>query len=196
MSQAGKRAVIAVVLGFALGSAVIAQAGEGDNKCDRCGVESCCLKRVCRAVPVEIETKETCYDCKCEDFCVPGPSIKCDTRWHQDDCGCWVENTWKPTCAEVRTRSLLVRKEVTRKKQGFKWEAQRLCPACECLPPAAKGTPPSGTAPEGEEIEEVQPVDQSVEEAELSTLPPRWLPNLRQVRGDTAPKRSLWSLFR
>lgn len=172
------------------------------KKCDRCGASACCLKKVCKPVPVEKELKEVCFDCKCEDFCVPGRSILCDTIYHDDACGCWVENVWKPTCAEVRTRKVIVKKEVVRKSQSFQWEMQTLCQACECLPPAAKGTPPSGKAPSGapaEEVEEMQPEDQSIEEDDLSSAPPRppsVIPVSANIPVAAPAKRSFWSFLR
>ncbi|MBL9123299.1 MAG: hypothetical protein JNG90_06670 [Planctomycetaceae bacterium] len=172
-------------------------------KCDRCGATDCCLKKFCKPVPVELEVKDVCFDCKCEDFCVPGRSCLIDTICHEDDCGCWVERVWKPTCAEVRTRKVMVKKEVVRKSQSFNWEMQRLCPACACLPPAPKGTPPGGqprdSGPGGEEIEEMQPEDQSVEEVELSSLPrrPAGTPLTTQSAPAPAPaKRSFWAFWR
>lgn len=180
-------------------SAMSVRGGEVKDKpkCDRCGCTDCCLKKCCKPVPVEIEKKEVCFDCKCEDFCVPGRSCLLDTICHDDACGCWVERVWKPTCAEVRTRNVMVKKEVSRKSQGFKWELQNLCPACSCLPPAEKGTPPGGKkpGPQQEEIEEMQPEDQSVEEEEISSLPPRSQLAV-PLAAQPAPKRSIWTFWR
>ncbi len=165
------------------------------KKCARCGVESCCLKKCCRPVPIEIDKKEVCYDCKCEDFCVPGRSIKCETKWHKDDCGCWVENVWKPTCAGVRTRNVMVRKEVTRKTQSSRWEVQHLCAACSCLPPESKSAPGGGGEGE-EEVDAMEPEDQSVEEVEISTLPQSTPSVMQASQPAPAQRRSLWSFFR
>ncbi len=43
----------------------------GDGCCDRCGCGQC--RKVCRLVCDEKELEVTCWDSKCEDFCLPGP---------------------------------------------------------------------------------------------------------------------------
>lgn len=197
MKLAGRFALSLVAFSVLLGGSIAGAAKPAEKKCDRCGIATCDLRKCCKPVPVEIEKKEVCYDCKCEDFCVPGRSILCETKCHEDDCGCWVENVWKPTCAEVRTRNVMVKKEVTRKSQGFKWEMQNLCCACQNLPPASKGTPPSGK--KQEEVEEERPEDQSVEEVEISSTAPAGPPAAPVAARPTptpAPRRSLLSFLR
>ncbi len=195
-------AMLCVACALTVNAADDQEKPKGPPKCDRCGQTDCCLKKICKPVPIEVDKKEVCFDCKCEDFCVPGRSCLLDTICHNDACGCWVERVWKPTCAEVRTRNVMVKKEVTRKSQSFKWEMQHLCPSCACLPPAAKGTPPSGTQPGGtqpvpEEVEEMQPEDQSVEEEEISSLPPRGAVAVPlAAQAPAAPKRSFWAFWR
>src|SRR5688500_7438152 len=41
--------------------------------CDHCGHAGACQK-VCRLVCETKKVEVTCWGCKCEDFCVPGPS--------------------------------------------------------------------------------------------------------------------------
>src|SRR5262245_10545834 len=69
--------------------------------CQHCGCSCECVK-VCRMICDMKEVKKTCYTCKCEDFCVPGPSKRCDDTCcgHCPDCrdSCWV-----PTAAHIRT---------------------------------------------------------------------------------------------
>lgn len=107
--------------------------------CSHCGVEACC-RAVCRCVPSTEEKEKTCYECKSEDFCVPGPSCflgrKCEAMplpgkeggCAGDCCLCW--NLWKPRCAEVRTRKVLVVHEVKKEVPSYKWEVEYLCDEC------------------------------------------------------------------
>ncbi|MBX9790583.1 MAG: hypothetical protein K2Y37_16815 [Pirellulales bacterium] len=91
------------------------------------------------------EVKEVCWDVKCEDFCVPGPSCCCGKVDKQDECGCWSYKIWKPNCGHVRTRKTLVKKEVTREVPTTKWVVENVCAHCKSacdveLP--ADGAPP------------------------------------------------------
>jgi hypothetical protein len=61
-----------------------------DGHCDRCG--SCAsVRRVCVAVPVEREKIKVCWSYRCEQICIPGPSIFCGESCECDQCGSW----WK-----------------------------------------------------------------------------------------------------
>jgi hypothetical protein len=81
-------------------------------------------------VPETKEEIEVCWDVKCEDFCVPGPSTFCGSVRECDKCGSWCRDIWKPGCAKVYTRRVPVKTEVKRKKQTFKWEVVTICAAC------------------------------------------------------------------
>lgn len=110
-----------------------------DCECANCGVTACC-RAYCRCVPSTEEKKETCFECKCEDFCVPGPSIFCGRKSEaislpENECGCagkccisW--NIWKPRCAQVRTKKVLVVHEVKKEVPSHKWEVEYLCDEC------------------------------------------------------------------
>ena len=90
------------------------EAPHPDGRCDQCG--SCeGVRKVGVPKMIEKEIREVCWDAKCEDFCIPGPSVWCGKACKQDDCGCWTHDLWKPTCAEVKTRVAPVRKETKRK---------------------------------------------------------------------------------
>jgi hypothetical protein len=121
-------------------SSVLAASAQADtHKCARCGDETCC-RAVCHCVPSTEEKKKLCFDCKCEDFCVPGPSVWCGRKCEamplpEDQCGCeqnccisW--NIWKPGCAQVRTRKVLVVHEVKKEVPTYKWEVEYLCDSC------------------------------------------------------------------
>ncbi len=104
-----------------------------DGRCDRCG--SCdCVRKVCVPKMTEKEIKKVCWDSRCEDFCVPGPSVWCGKACKKDDCGCWTHAIWKPTCAEVRTRVVPVRKETKRKVPAVEWKVEERCACCRRTP--------------------------------------------------------------
>jgi hypothetical protein len=102
----------------------------GHRHCDHCGCRQNCNK-YCRLVcGTKTETK-TVYSCECEDFCVPGPSEKCGVKC---DCDCEGHKhrttIWKPTCAKVRTRTNLVKKEVEKEVPDYKWVVEEICGGC------------------------------------------------------------------
>jgi hypothetical protein len=102
-----------------------------DGHCDRCG--SCqSVRSVCVAVPVEREKTKICWSYRCEQICIPGPSIFCGETCECDECGPWWKQWWKPTCAHMITRRVPVKTEVTRKVPGFEWQVQERC--CSCNP--------------------------------------------------------------
>jgi hypothetical protein len=135
------------------------QAGE-PSCCSGCGCPGG-LKPVCRLVCEMKEVTEWVYDCKCEDFCVPGKSIKCDTcasgcaSPHGHDHGCW-----QPTCGKVYNRTVLVKYPLKKQIPTYRCEVVYVCDRCcdhgangapvEQLPPLPQGAPlppPPGAAP-------------------------------------------------
>lgn len=109
-----------------------------DGRCDRCG--SCiCVRKVCVPRPKEREISKTCWSYKCEDFCVPGPSVFCGKKFGHDKCGCWSYDVWQPTCAEVRTKKVPVKTEVKRKVPGVEWKLEERCGACRHAAPEDLG---------------------------------------------------------
>ena len=106
--------------------------GPPDGRCDRC--DGCvCVHRVCVAKRTEKEIIKVCWSYKCEDFCIPGPSISCGEKCQHDTCGCWTHSLWKPTCAEVRTKRVPVKNVVKRKVPGVEWKVEERCKACRFL---------------------------------------------------------------
>ena len=105
------------------------QESVADGRCDGCGgCEG--VRKVCVPKPVEREIKKVCWDAKCEEFCVPGPSEYCGRKQGRDECGCWWYDIWKPSCAEVRTRQVPVKRVTTRKVPGVEWKLEERCAAC------------------------------------------------------------------
>lgn len=124
-------AALAGIAWCALAMAAITDSGGPvrDGRCDRCGgcdrVQTSCVSRM-----TEKEVTKVCWDYRCEQVCIPGPSIFCGTRCQRDDCGCWACWLWKPTCAEVITRHVPVKKEVQRKVPAVEWKVEERC--CQC----------------------------------------------------------------
>jgi len=104
-----------------------------DGHCDRCGgcerVRTICVRQLTTK-----EVKKVCWGYRCEQVCIPGPSIFCGTRRHRDDCGCWTCWLWKPTCAEVITRRVPEKNEVTRKVPAVVWTVEERCCGCREAP--------------------------------------------------------------
>jgi len=102
----------------------------GYRHCDHCGCRQNC-KKYCRLVcGTKTETK-TVYSCESEDYCVPGPSEKCGVKCECDCEGHKHRTTiWKPTCAKVRTRTNLVKKEIKKEVPDFKWVVEEICGGC------------------------------------------------------------------
>jgi len=100
-----------------------------DGRCDQCGgcdrVRRKCVKQL-----TEREVTKVCWGYRCEQICIPGPSVFRGTAHHRDDCGCWTCWLWKPTCAEVITRRVPVKTEVRRKMPAVTWSIEERC--CRC----------------------------------------------------------------
>jgi hypothetical protein len=106
----------------------------GNQCCSICHDEYPVTKK-CRLVCEMEEVTETKWECKCEEFCVPGPSQKCGEQC-QHDCdsahGVTCKTIWKPSCAaEVRTRKILVKKEVKKQVPKYRWVVEHVCSHCE-----------------------------------------------------------------
>lgn len=117
-----------------------------DGRCDQCG--SCeGVRKVCVAKMIEKEIKKVCWDSKCEDFCIPGPSLWCGKACKKDECGCWTHDLWKPTCGEVKTRVVPVRKETKRKVPAVEWKVEERCACCRRKPCETAAKPASIDSP-------------------------------------------------
>lgn len=108
-----------------------AQASDhGNCNCAQCG---CCCQKVCR-LKCEMKPVTTIqYCCKCEDFCLPGPSKCCGWKW-VSDCNSFLgkhkEHIWKPTCGRVCKRKVLVQVPVTKQVPVYTCEVVNLCGNC------------------------------------------------------------------
>ena len=111
-------------------ASVPAIAGWGShNCCQHCGCQ-CECEKVCRLVCETKVVTEATYDCKCEDFCVPGRSQRCGSDCGCGHCAACRQTSWIPVCATVKTRKVLVKKEEKIQKPTYKWVAEYLCPQC------------------------------------------------------------------
>jgi hypothetical protein len=111
--------------------ASFAEAGD-HGSCTSCGCH-CGLKPVCRLVCEMKEVTEWCYDCKCEDFCVPGPSKKCGEEC-QPDCtsphGKSCHTLWQPSCGKAHQRTLLIKYPVKKLVPAYRCEVVHMCDRC------------------------------------------------------------------
>jgi hypothetical protein len=131
--------VLFAIAAFAAG-VTIADAGH----CARCGGSGPCQK-VCRLVTEEKTVQITCWGCKCEEFCLPGPS-KPGCEHCQLVCGTcdkcrdgnsvqaqpmpFVWTNWIPGTAQIHTRKKLMKKIATKKVPSHKWVVEDLCDQC------------------------------------------------------------------
>ena len=118
------------ILAFAAPRA--ASAGD-DCCCQHCGCHDN-LQKTCRLVCEQKEIKETKYSCKCEDFCIPGPSTRCGKECECDGnslFGHTCKWIWQPSqCAKVQTKKVLVKEVVTKKVPSYKWVVEYKCGGC------------------------------------------------------------------
>ncbi|HVU87221.1 MAG TPA: hypothetical protein VHD36_07865 [Pirellulales bacterium] len=75
------------------------------------------------------ETKNV-YSCECEDFCLPGPSIRCKGPCTCAGICCKDHTIWKPTCGCVKTRTVLVINKEKKKVPVYKCVVEEVC--CRC----------------------------------------------------------------
>lgn len=122
-----------VVIGSVLTlTALVSQAQAGGcGNCPQCG-GGC--QKVCR-VKCEMRTVTTFkYCCKCEDFCLPGPSKCCGKKWVPDCAslfGGHYEQVWgPPCCGRVRHRKVLLKIPVTKQVPAYTCEVVNLCGKC------------------------------------------------------------------
>lgn len=130
---------------FLAAAAIASTHAEVTFGCDHCG-QVCPCQKTCRLVCETKKVEITCWGCKCEDFCVPGPSKPgCKhCEWVCEEChaGCdpdaihtqakkfvWTE--WIPGCATMHTRKKLMKKTITKTIPSYKWVVENLCPHCQ-----------------------------------------------------------------
>lgn len=131
--------------------ALLATTAWAGDCCERCGCESCCRK-VCRLVCESKKVSTTVYDCECEDFCVPHRSecigTKCECEPRCCDCPkCHEAKIYRPTCADIHTRTKLIKRTETKEVPSYKWVVETVCDHCaSCTSCAANDTQVEPTA--------------------------------------------------
>jgi hypothetical protein len=183
-----RRNILELLLCLSAALATPQFASAENRACSHCGCTTHC-RAVCRCVPSTEEKKETCFECKCEDFCVPGPSIFCGRKCEamplpESECGCpqnccisW--NVWKPRCAQVRTKRVLVVHEVKKEVPSHKWEVEYLCDECrQCCADAVPAT--TNAAGEIVPVSAEFPIDETTDATESPAAEPQgnWLTRL------------------
>jgi hypothetical protein len=108
---------VALLVAFICATGPVIDAGE----CQHCGCEAAC-KKVCHPVCKTKKVKVTCWDCKCEPFCLPGPGKACQS------CGCCDD---RAASGHVHARKKLMRKEVEKEILVTEWVVEDLCAECK-----------------------------------------------------------------
>jgi hypothetical protein len=103
------------------------------GSCDHCGCRSSSCRKVCRVVCETKKVPKTTYDCACEEFCVPGPSVRSTVC---DACGN-KHHVYAPTCGKLRTRTKLVKYDSIEEKTVYRWVVENVC--CDCAANAGAG---------------------------------------------------------
>lgn len=172
---------LAIALAIAL-AASASTCEAGHLFCNHCGCKQHC-KKVCRLVCGKKKEIKIEYSCECEDFCIPGRSVKCGVKCECNRLGIkCCHAVLKPVCAEVRTKRVLVKKEVEKEVPDYKWVVEEVC--CQCGQsikggdaPGAGQTPAVVMAPAVVEEDTVdedagQEIAQVSAEEEIEYLPP------------------------
>lgn len=97
--------------------------------CAGCGCQPC-TRKVCRLICETKEVSKPVYECKCEDFCIPGRSISCRAPCDCPGECCKDHTIYKPTCGCVRSRTVLVIKKETKKVPAYKCVVEEVCTHC------------------------------------------------------------------
>ncbi len=162
MSFLSRRSLLIATLAFLSGAK---RALANGVCCAHCRCSTGCQK-ICRLVCEEKKVTITCWGCKCEDFCLGGPSkpgckhceevcAECDPNDKSGVCAVpkrFVWRDWIPGCSEgIGTKKKLMKKTVTKTVPSFKWVVEDCCAACE--PKLARVTiPPGADVPSPPEV--------------------------------------------
>jgi hypothetical protein len=114
------KSILACAILLAASSTALAQCC-----CDHCGCQSQCQK-VCRVVCEVVKVPKVTYDCECEEFCVPGPSVRSTVC---DECG-HKHHVYTPSCGKLRTRTKMIKNTDLVEKVVYKWVVENVCCGC------------------------------------------------------------------
>jgi hypothetical protein len=100
-------------------------AGE-HHGCQRCGC-ACQVTKVCQLTCETKKVPETKFSMECEDFCVTGPTKKCNCQGQ----GCpHCRPTGAPDWASMFTRKKLMKTVTEKEIKVYKWVVVDLCAQC------------------------------------------------------------------
>lgn len=129
--------------------------------CAHCGCHDAPLQKTCRLVCEQKKVTVTCWGCKEEDFCVPGPSrpgckhvesVCEEANDSKAPCTQPKKFVWRDwcasDCAHVYTKQKLMKKTVTKTVPSYKWVVETMCEQCQAgiAPvhvPAGTSVPPA-----------------------------------------------------
>ena len=149
---------IQTTLLFAFTLLTASQSGLTDERgCAHCGCHNATVQKTCRLVCEQKKVTVTCWGCKDEDFCVPGPSRpgckhvesvcdeSCDPKAPRNQPTKFVWREWLASdYAHIYTKQKLMKKTVTKTVPNYKWVVETLCEQCQagCAPVnVSAGTP-------------------------------------------------------
>ena len=104
---------------------------EANENCSQCCCTQC--RKVCRVVCEMKKETVFCYECECEDFCIPGRScitgVKCVPNVC-NPCETHREYCWQPHCGPIKQRKILHKVAKTIEKPVYRCVVERVC--CQC----------------------------------------------------------------
>ncbi|HVX59935.1 MAG TPA: hypothetical protein VHC19_05030 [Pirellulales bacterium] len=100
------------------------------NHCQHCDSCQNCRK-VCRLICGKKEVVKPVYSYDRDYFCIPERSEKCGEAWTCNFLGMKCRRpVYKPTCASVHSKRVLVKKEVVKEVPEYRWVVEDVC--CRC----------------------------------------------------------------
>jgi len=122
------------------------------TSCAECGGHVPCRRVVCRVVCDYKEVEKTCWDTKCEEYCLPIPKLCHHGESCQSGCGACAAAADCTDCGgacgacqggvqagKLRVRKKLMKRTIKVKVPVYKCQVKYLCGACEAE--AAKAAP-------------------------------------------------------
>lgn len=141
-----------LIIVLCLGSVPAMHASAADVCCPSCGCRQPAHK-ICRLVCDTEKVTKVVYDCRCEDFCVPGPSCRCGSAPSsgcQGCANCPHHALWQPTSARIHTRKVLVKRELVEERPRYTWVIEEACRQCgHCSAPSEQ---PAAVRPAGQVV--------------------------------------------
>jgi len=157
------KSILACAILLAAGQTALAQ-----TCCDHCGCRTSCRK-VCRVVCEVQKVPKVVYDCECEEFCLPGPSVR---TTECDECG-HKHHVYTPTCGKLQTRTKMIKRTEFEEKVVYKWVVENVC--CDCgdkSKDASDDADPVAAAAEDQPIGTVRAASHRARSRRANAVPP------------------------